>query len=88
MASPHRRFGRSTHPLQEFVWGILPIQASEESVPQRECSSGRAGRDGELVENVANMAIDGLFAQTKRGGDPAVGLALGDEGQHLVFAGR
>src|SRR5262245_7723441 len=45
-----------------------------------------ARRDAHLVEDVAQVGLDGLLAQEQFRGDPRVGLALDDEPGHLEFA--
>ena len=49
---------------------------------------GGARRDAELVEDVAEMAIDRLLAELQLLRDRLVGLAGGDEAEHLDLAPR
>src|SRR4051812_39987407 len=52
--------------------------------------SGRRGARGdvELDEDIADVAVDGLLAEHEFAGDRLVGLAGGDEAQHLQLARR
>src|SRR6516164_5429640 len=47
---------------------------------------GGACRDAQLVEDVAQVGLDGLLAQEQLRGDLRVGLAVDDEPRHLEFA--
>ena len=41
--------------------------------------------DGELLEDRSDMSLDGGFHDIELVGDLLVGLALADQGQHLVL---
>src|SRR5262245_34653101 len=63
-------------------WVVLP----NEAVLVRPGSRGRARRHVELHEDVAHVPVDRLLAQEELAGDRLVGLARGDEPQHLELA--
>src|SRR6187431_680188 len=62
-------------------WVVLPNEAVLIRPGRRRGARGHV----QLDEDVAHMPIDRLLAQEKRVGDGLVGLAGGDEQEHLVF---
>src|SRR5262245_25093468 len=63
-------------------WVVLP----NEVVLVRPGGRGRARRHVELYEDVAQVPVDRLLAQEQLAGNRLVGLARGDEPQHLELA--
>jgi hypothetical protein len=65
---------RPYHPARVFSrWVLLPsARLSDYMVPQRAGGCRRPGRDTELVENISDVPIDRLGAETQRIGDGPV----------------
>ena len=56
-------------------------------MPGRPCGGFNPVREVQLVEDVVDVAGGRCFGNDELFGDLAVGLAGGDEGEHLAFAG-
>src|SRR3546814_2915912 len=54
----------------------------------RSCAGRGSRRDGKLVEDIAQVTGDGVFADAERGSDLPVGPTDGNERKHLPFAVR
>jgi len=54
---------------------------------EREGSGGSSRGDADLGEDVRQVPRDRLVAEDERGGDLLVGVAGGDEAQHLDLTG-
>src|SRR6185436_11352202 len=68
--------------------GVSPVRApasAGEAALRRQHRRLRAVLDAELVEDLADVALDRSFAQVERARDHLVGLARGDQGQHVFF---
>lgn len=65
------------HPLQ---------QSSDHAVLVRKGGGRRACCNIKLCEDIADMPVDGPFAQAQFGGDRFVRLAVGHQAKHLQFA--
>ena len=65
--------------------GRLRVQR-DEAVFDGETNEGGGVVDGELGHEVPAVFLDGLLAEGEMGGDLTVGVALGDELQHLHLA--
>src|SRR5262245_29552144 len=83
-----RNFGRITHFARAARVGNSTHAApSHEVVLVREGRGGGPRGDVRLVENVADVPVDGLLAEEQLLRDRLVGLAGGDQAQDLKLAG-
>src|SRR5918994_6929546 len=78
------RRGRARRCGWGWRWGAGLADQAELSGPG--CGLGAVGR-AELVQDVADVLLDGVEGDHQLGGDPPVRPASGQQVQHLQFAG-